>query len=165
MHGAVRIGWRSLSHMTTERSYVLANDAALRRLRELVDGLSDERLATPIEAAWTVSSVLAHMAFWDYRIVTLLERWGRDGTGTPPSDEGEDVDWINDATKPIFLALPPRIAARTALDAAEAADRAVAGMSDELLAKNEALGGFINTFRSEHRDEHLDDLERALRER
>jgi hypothetical protein len=146
----------------TGRSYVEENETQLRRLRDLVDGLSDERLETPMDAGWTVAGVLAHMAFWDYRIVVLLDRWGPDGTGEQPTYEDEAVDWMNDATKPIFLAMPPRIAAQTALDAAEAADRAVAAMSDELLAKNEAIGGLVNTFRSEHRGEHLDDLERAL---
>ena len=32
-----------------------------------------------------------------------------------------------------------------------------------VLVKNEELGLVINPFRSEHRNEHLDDLERALR--
>jgi hypothetical protein len=154
---------RSLqAHMATDRSYVEENEAQLRRLRDLVDGLSEEQLAGPMDAGWTVASVLAHMALWDYRIVAQLDRWGPDGGGTPPSYEEEAVDWINDAAKPIFLAMAPRIAAQTALDAAESADRAVAGMSDELLAKNDELGAFINPFRSEHRSEHLDDLERAL---
>jgi hypothetical protein len=31
-----------------------------------------------------------------------------------------------------------------------------------VLAKNEELGLVINPFRSEHRSEHLDDLERTL---
>lgn len=52
-----------------------------------------------------------------------------------------------------------RVAALDGLDAAGAADRAVTGMSDDLLARNEAMGGFINSLRSEHRQEHLDDLE------
>jgi hypothetical protein len=148
--------------MAVDRSYVAENMAELRRLRDLVEGLGDERLAQPMEAGWTVASVLAHMAFWDYRIVAQLERWGSNGRGTPPTYEEEAVDWINDAAKPIFLAIPPPIAARVALEAAEAADRAVADMSDELLAKNDELGGFINPVRAEHRREHLDDLERSL---
>jgi hypothetical protein len=148
--------------MSTDRSYIQANQAEMRRLRELVDGLDDDRLATPVDARWTVAAVLAHMAFWDYRIVTMLDRWGPDGSGRPPTYEEEAVDWINDANKPIFLAMPPRIAAQTALDAAEAADGAVAAMSGELLEKNDALGLIINPFRSEHRGEHLDDLEQAL---
>ncbi len=146
-----------------DRSYIAENETELRRLRELVERLSDDELAHPMPAGWTVASVLAHVAFWDYRIVTLLERWGADGSGTPPTyEEEEAVDWINDAAKPIFLAMSPRVAAGTALDAAEAADRAVAGMSDELLAKNDETGLIIDPLRAEHRGEHLDDLERAF---
>lgn len=148
--------------MTIDRSYKAVNEAQLRRLQDLVEGLDDEGLSNPMDAGWTVGSVLLHMAFWDYRIVTMLVTWGPDGGGDPPTYEQAAADWINDATKPIFLATPPRVAARIALDAAEAADRAVAGMSDDLLAKNEAMGGFINPFRSEHRQEHLDELERAF---
>lgn len=148
--------------MTTDRSYIAENEAELRRLRDLLDRLSDGQLARPMEAGWTVAAVLAHMALWDYRIVVELGRWGADGRGSVPTYEDEAVDWINDATKPIFLAIPPSIAARVALEAAEAADRAVAGMSDELLAKNEKTGLIINPVRAEHRAEHLDDLERAF---
>ena len=148
--------------MTTDRSYISENEAQLRRMRDLLDGRSDDQLARPMEAGWTVAAVLAHVAFWDYRIVTQLERWGPDGRGAPPTYEEEAVDWINDAAKPIFLAIPPGIAAGVALDAAEAADRAVAEMSDELLAMNDETGLIINPVRAEHRAEHLDDLERAF---
>lgn len=148
--------------MTTDRSYIAENEAELRRLRDLLDSLSDDQLARPMEAGWTMAAVLAHMALWDYRIVTQLDRWGPDGRGTPPTYEEGAVDWINDATKPIFLAMPPRVAAQTAVDAAEAADRAVAEMSDDLLAKNDQTGSIINPVRAEHRREHLDELERAF---
>lgn len=151
--------------MTTDRSYVAENEAELRRLRDLLDRLDDEQLARPMDAGWTVASVLAHMAFWDYRIVTQLDRWGPDGLGAPPTYEEEAVDWINDAAKPIFLAMPPRVAAETALDAAEAADRAVAELSDDLLLENEKTGLIINPVRAEHRHEHLDELEHALSRR
>jgi len=148
--------------MAVDRSYIAENEAQLQRLRDLVDGLSDHQLAHPMDGGWTVGSVLAHVAFWDYRIVTMLDRWGADGRGTPPTYDEEAVDWINDANKPIFLAIPPRVAARIALDAGEAADRAVADMSNDLLAKNEELGSLINPFRAEHRQEHVDEIERAF---
>ena len=148
--------------MAVDRSYIAENEAQLQRLRDLVDGLSDHQLAHPMDAGWTVGSVLAHVAFWDYRIVTMLDRWGADGRGTPPTYDEEAVDWINDANRPIFLAIPPRVAARIALDAGEAADRAVADMSNDLLAKNEELGSLINPFRAEHRQEHVDEVERAF---
>jgi len=156
--------------MTPDRSYVAENEAQLTRMRDLVESMSDAELAEPMEAGWTVAGVLAHLAFWDQRIVILVDRWGADGKGTPPdfprldpppgSDAEDAVDWINDAAKPLALALPPRIAAQVAVEAAAAADTRVAELSDELLAVNERTGLYINPSRGEHRREHLDDIER-----
>ena len=148
--------------MAADRSYVEENATELGRLRDLIDRLGDEQLAQPMDAGWTVGAVLAHVAFWDYRVVTLLEQWGPDGNGPSPTDAEAATDWINDANKPIFLAIPPRVAARIALDAAEAADRAVAEMSDDLLGKNELTGLIISPLRAEHRREHVDELEQLF---
>jgi hypothetical protein len=146
-----------------DRSFVSENGNALARLQTLVESSSDEELAEPMPAGWTVAGVLAHLAFWDHRVVTLVDRWGPDGTGTPPDAPGsydeEAVDWINDAAKPLILAMPPRLAAQVAVDAAVAADERVAGLSDELLEENERTGLFINPLRAEHRAEHLDEIE------
>lgn len=152
--------------MATNRSYVVENQAELARLRALVERLSDQELAHPMDAGWTVAGVLAHLAFWDQRIVILLDGWGADGRGTPPPVEVEaSVDWINDAAKPLFLAVPPREAARIAVATAEAADQRVAGLSDALIAANAAAGSPINVHRAEHRREHLDEIEQALARR
>ncbi len=149
--------------MAADRSYVAENEASLARLRGLVESMSDEELAEAMPADWTVAGVLAHLAFWDQRVTTLVDRWGPDGNGAPPNSPGsyeeEAVDWINDAAKPMILALPPRVAAQVAVDAAAAADARVAGLSDELLAENERTGLYINPARSEHRTEHLDEIE------
>ncbi|MGH7316880.1 MAG: maleylpyruvate isomerase N-terminal domain-containing protein, partial [Candidatus Rokuibacteriota bacterium] len=108
--------------MATDRSYMAENQTQLTRLRTLVDRLGDRELSRPLEAGWTVAGVLAHLAFWDYRVVTLLDAWGADGRGTPPpAYEEAAVNWINDAGKPLCLALPPRTAARLAVEAAVAA--------------------------------------------
>jgi hypothetical protein len=145
-----------------DRSYIETNERALRRLRDLTGRLDDDQLTRPMDAGWTVASVLAHMAFWDRRIVTTLEAWGPDGSGPPPTYHDDAVDWINDSAKPIFLALEPRAAVQVVLDAAEAADRAVADISDDLLARNEELGLLVNPDRADHRSEHLDELERMF---
>ena len=63
--------------MATDRSYVTLNQTQLARLEALVSRLGDRELSRPLEAGWTVAGVLAHLAFWDYRIVTLLDAWGR----------------------------------------------------------------------------------------
>jgi hypothetical protein len=149
--------------MATDRSYVADNQAQLARLQALVGRLSDQELARPLPAGWTVAGVLAHLAFWDFRIVALLDRWGADGRGTPPpAYDQAAVDWINDAGKPLCLGLSPRAAARMAIDAAVAADQRVAALSDAALAANAAAGSPISVHRAEHRHEHLDEIERAL---
>lgn len=148
--------------MATDRSYVAENQAQLARLRALVEQLDDRELSRPLPAGWTVAGVLAHLAFWDYRIVTLLDAWGADGRGTPPPPNDEAaVNWINDAGKPLCLGLPPRAAARMAIDAAVAADQRVAALSEAALAANATAGHPINVHRAEHRREHLDEIERA----
>jgi hypothetical protein len=148
--------------MTADRSYVTKNREQLDRLRTLVEGLSDQELAKPMEAGWTVAAVLAHLAFWDYRIVTLLDRWN--ASGSPPSSIDErHVDWINDAGKPLCLALPPRVAARTAVEAAMAADQRVAALTEAQLEANAKAGSPVSVLRAEHRREHLDEIEHALK--
>jgi hypothetical protein len=74
----------------------------------------------------------------------------------------ENVDWINDAAKPMQLAVPPRRAATLAVETARATDHAVATVSDELLARNAAAGSPVYLLRARHRHEHLDEIEKAL---
>ena len=145
-----------------DRSFVEENRAALDRLRAFVERVTATEFEQPMEVGWTVASVLGHMALWDLRVVAQLDLWGADGSGTPPRYDEDAVDWINDATKPLISALEPRVAARIAVETAEAADRRVAAMSDELFATNEASGLPINPQRVEHRLEHLDEVEQAL---
>jgi hypothetical protein len=149
--------------MAEDRSYVEHNRAALARLRALVDRLSDEQLAQPMDNGLIPAAVLAHMAFWDGRALTLAERWDNGGPGPQAADiEPGNVDWINDAARPLLEAIPPRDAARLALTIAEAVDRKVGTLSDEQLAQNRAAGSPLNVARANHRLEHVEELERAL---
>ena len=146
--------------MTVDRSYIALNDRERRRLEALVERLDDAALGRAMPAGWTVAAVLAHLAFWDQRIVVLTDLLKRGAT--VPRELAADVDWINDAAKPLQLALPPRRAATLAVETARAADHAVASLSDDLLARNTAAGSPINVLRAEHRREHLDEIEQAL---
>jgi hypothetical protein len=146
--------------MAADRSYIAENDRERRRLEALVDRLDDAALSRPMPAGWTVAGVLAHLAFWDQRIVLLVELLERGAT--VPIENPADGDWINDAAKPVQLALPPRRAATLAVETARAADHAVAALSDELLARNAVAGSPINLVRARHRREHLDEIEQAL---
>ena len=145
-----------------DRWFVAENDAQRERLKALVARLSDADLRHPMPAGWTVAGVLAHVAFWDARVLYFINKWE---SGTPPSEadqEQGDVDWVNESAKPLCLALPPRTAAQLAVDLAEETDRRVAGMSDALLAQNLAFGQPVDPLRADHRGEHLDEIEAAL---
>jgi DinB superfamily len=146
--------------MAVDRSYVAKNDVERARLRALVARSSDADLARAMPAGWTVAAILGHLAFWDQRILTLIEAWER-GAPPPPEQEG-DVDWINDAGKPFLLALPPRTTAEMAVAIAEAVDRRVAALPEDLVTKNAAAGSPLNLSRAVHRKEHLDEIERIL---
>jgi hypothetical protein len=146
--------------MAADRSHVADNAAQRARLHALVKRLSDQDLRRPLEAGWTVAGVLAHLAFWDQRVLVLLDQWqaGR----APRALDHDDADWINDAGKPLCLALPPRAAADLCRAVADAVDQAVEALPDERLAANAAAGGPVNLLRATHRREHLDAIERHL---
>ena len=146
--------------MTADQSYIADNTSERERLRALVARMSDGDLSRSMGAGWTVAAVLAHMAFWDQRVLVLLDRWER--TGVEPSHEPADVDWINDATRALCLAIPPRAAARLAVDSAEATDQKVEGLTPAMRAALEADDSPINLRRATHRREHLDEIERMI---
>ena len=150
--------------MTVDRSFVAENEAQRARLEALVARRSDADLARPMSAGWTVAAVLAHVAFWDQRALVLLEQWEKTGA-VPRANSEADVNWINDAAKPMFLALPPRRAAELALSIAQAVDAKLAGLNDDLLARNAAAGAPVRLSRAPHRREHLDEIEHALTSR
>ena len=88
-----------------DRSYIAENEAERERLKGLLQRLSDEELSRPMPAGWTVAAVLAHMAFWDARALSLMDKWARGVVPSAADYEPEDIDWINDASKPLCLAL------------------------------------------------------------
>ena len=128
-----------------------------QRLEALVQRLSDAELTRQIDDGWTVAAVLAHLAFWDRRAAVLVERWRRMGVERSEAD----ADAINDAAKAQWLALPPRVAAEQAVEAARAIDAALDAAPD-LVEHIVRSGPPVNVSRAVHRREHLDQIERAL---
>lgn len=148
--------------MPADRSHIQENDSQRQRLRDFVAKVTDTELKRPLEAGWTVAAVLGHVAFWDQRTLLLLERWSRDGTFPSPELDGPSIDWINDAAKPMLLAVPPREMANLALSIADAVDRKVASLPDDFMSRNPAAAKQVTLLRAEHRREHLDEIEGAL---
>jgi len=143
--------------MSVDRSFVGGNSRQRERLKVLVSRLSDADLRRPLGEGWTVSTALAHMAFWDRRALGMLERWEHGEAPSPADPVG-----LNAALLPEWLALPPHEAARLVVEAAEAVDRKADALSAELVEKIVATGELWRLARALHRREHLDQIERAL---
>lgn len=110
-----------------EQSHVERNAAELVHLRALVAHVRDEELSRDIDGAWTVSALLAHLAFWDRYAVARWAQARRNGQRVP-LPTGKIADLVSDAAREGWLACPPRVAALQALAAAEASARLIAGL-------------------------------------
>jgi len=149
--------------MSAERSYIEANTRERKRLRALVESLDDEALTAPVNEYWTVAGVLGHMAYWDIRVLVLAEKIPRDEPWAP-GDAEPDGDWLNDSTRPLIHAIPPRAAAELALRIADECDALVAELPVDRMWPGDPDSP-INAGRWEHRAEHLDEIDASLRAR
>src|SRR4029453_17525008 len=131
------------------------------RLRALVDRIGEDELRAPVNDYWTVAGVLGHIAFWDARVLSLAGKLRRGGDFRPSASGPEDVDWINDASRPLIHAIPPVEAARLALRIAQETDDLVATLPPGRLSPIDPDSP-LYAVRAAHRSEHLDDVEAAL---
>jgi uncharacterized damage-inducible protein DinB len=149
--------------VTDDRPYIQGNDRERERLREFIDRLDDDALAAPANEYWTVAAVLGHMAYWDIRVLVLAEKIDR-GEPWVAGDAEPEGDWLNDSTRPLLHAIAPRAAAELALRIAEETDARVAELPPDRMAPLDPESP-ISPDRADHRGEHLDELERLLRDR
>jgi hypothetical protein len=143
---------------TEFQSWVRDNAAEREHMKKLAAGLSEEELSRPMAAGWTAAAVLAHLAFWDLRAIILIRKWQKEGVGESPID----TDVVNEATRGLCLAIPPRAAATLALEKAAALDGLIAKLSPEWVDRIVTIGRTVHLKRFEHRKSHLDEIERAL---
>src|ERR1700736_271063 len=158
--------WHNLrfSLIVVDRSFVAANGRELARMRALVLRLSDRQLGAMVNEYWSVAGVLGHIAFWDGRALYLAGKLQRREPFTASENEPEDVDWINDSSRPLIHAIAPRALADLAVSIADETDELVASLPDELLASLDETSP-LNPVRANHRAEHLDEIEAAIRPR
>lgn len=144
--------------MTLDRSFVELNRAATNRIRALADRLTDQELLAPVGQHWTVAITLAHLAFWDLRVLHLLDLTEQGGKVISP-----EIDVVvNDLSLPLWRAIPPREAARLALETAARLDERLesfpAALLEDIYQHNKRW-----VVRALHRGEHLDDVDAALK--
>jgi hypothetical protein len=139
---------------------VRENEASRRRLRELVARLDDETLRRQVDADWTVGAILAHMAFWDQSCVARWDQFDREGVFVSLTDAV--VDLINRASLPEWRAIPGSVVRELVLQAAADADARTETLAPAALAYVTEAGRTFILQRWEHRNEHLDEIERFL---
>ena len=142
--------------MTMDRSFIELNRTSTERMRSIAN-LNDDELLRPVGEHWTVAIVLAHLAFWDRRVMYVLDRTEKDGKLFIP-----EIDiFVNDLFLPFWQALPPREAARIGVENAEVLDRKLEAYPEGLL---EEIFNYNKRWvvRALHRNEHLDQADAAL---
>jgi hypothetical protein len=142
--------------------YSQENADSYQRLKSLVHRLTDTDLTLSTDYGWTIAALLAHLAFWDQRMVVILKRWEESGLDDSPIDSMA----VNDALKIICHALEPRTAADLSLIAAERIDAELDTLTPEFVKQIEehieANSIQFRMNRSLHRAGHLDDIEALL---
>jgi hypothetical protein len=144
--------------MVNVQSLVRENTSEREHLVNLITKLTDEQLSHPMAAGWTVSSVLAHLSFWDQRAIILINKWKKGGIGPSPID----TDVVNEATRLLCLAIAPRTAAELAISSATALDREIENLSQDLVEGIKTIGSSVHLDRAEHRKMHLGEIEKVL---
>ena len=142
--------------------YSKENAESYQRLKSLARRLTDTDLALSTDYGWTAAALLAHLAFWDQRVLVILRRWKEEGFDPSPIDARA----VNDSLKVLCHALEPRTAVDLCLISAEAVDAELETLSPELVKQMEEHAEATETQfrmnRSLHRDGHLNDIEALL---
>jgi len=144
--------------MIVDRAFIEHNRASTERIRALAARLSDDQLLHPVGEAWTIAVALAHLAFWDRRVMYVLDMTEKGGELFIP-----EIDiFVNDLSLPLWAAIPPRQAARIAIETAETLDQRLENFPPDLL---ERIYQYNQRWivRAMHRGEHLDEIEAALK--
>ena len=141
-----------------DRSFIELNRASLERMRALAERLTDEEMQTRVGEHWTVAIVYAHIAWWDRRVMYVLDMTEKVGKLFIP-----EIDiFVNDLSLPLWAAVPPREAVRIAMENAEALDKRLEEYSPALL---EEIYNYNKRWiiRALHRGEHLAEAEAAVK--
>lgn len=146
--------------MSLDPNYTQLNRASTERIKQLAASLSDEEMQTRVGEHWTVSIALAHLAWWDRRVMYVLDMTAKNGKLFVP-----EIDiFVNDLSLPLWAAIPPREAARIAIESSADLDARLEAFPQDLL---EEIYNYNKRWvvRALHRNEHLNEVDAALKAR
>lgn len=144
--------------MPLDPNYNQLNRESTNRIKKLVANLTDEQFQTRVGEHWTVAIALVHLAFWDRRVLSTLEETAKNKKLSVV--EIETV--VNDVSLPIWETVPAQEAVKLAIETAEELDNQLENFPKDLLEEiynhNKRL-----VVRALHRNEHLHEVEEALK--
>ena len=140
-------------------SFTANNTRWREALSALLGRLSDVDMARAAGGAgWTIGGLLGHLAFWDQRALTLLDKWASTAMAASPVD----IDVVNEAMRPFLNAIPPGAIRKLATEMAAAIDASIDALAPEFLAKVETEGKPVRLDRGAHREHHIAQIKKAL---
>jgi uncharacterized damage-inducible protein DinB len=146
----------------TDRSFQRANDESRQRLARLTETLTPGQMQVDLGEGWTVTSALAHMAFWDR---WQAERWSQTLAGKW-SSENESVlaaeHLANTALHPFWAGLEADYVPALAVAAATRIDSLIAAAPDSVVNSIDGTPSVYLLHRYRHRNEHLDHIDRCI---
>lgn len=144
--------------------FVEENAKSRQRLEVLAARLTEQDLVLTTSYGWTIAALLAHLAFWDQRMIAILRRWKESGFDESPIDSAA----INDALKPLCNAITPRIAVELSMSSARMIDDELETLTSEfyeqIQKQVEATSTQFRFIRALHRNDHLNDIEALINE-
>lgn len=144
--------------MPLDPSYKDLNRVSTERIKKLTASLTDAEMQTRVGEHWTVSIALAHLAFWDRRVMYVLDMTAKDGKLFIP-----EIDMVvNDLSLPLWAAIPRREAARIVIETSEDLDKRLEVYPQDLLEQIYNYNKRM-VIRALHRNEHLDEVDAALK--
>jgi len=134
------------------------NTESLNTFKSFLSTLSESDLAKPMPAGWTVSAVLCHLAFWDKRALTLLEKWQKAGI----EFSAMDTDIVNEVTRSLCLSIPSQIAVDLFIQTGQAIDDLIGRLDPAWITEVLERGKNVHLNRAEHRLVHLEEIKAVL---
>jgi hypothetical protein len=142
-----------------EQTYSLQNTLERERLYRLCQSLTEADVKCPISNDWTVATKLVHLAFWDRYYLALLTDWENNGF----KDVKAQVKTINQAVLALSHCIPFNTVGTLVNEAALAIDKKVESPDINLANVIKESGHERILMRYMHRQEHLDQIEQALK--
>jgi len=137
------------------------NEQSRRRLIAVAHRVAASSSVRETAEGWSPSTILGHLAHWDRFVLARWHHANRTGSVLPVVLPDLLTGLVNEAAAPQWAALSPAAAATAVIEAAEAVDHFIAGLSADVVATIGADGRWALVDRSLHRIPHLDEIERG----